>query len=72
MKNWAIMGSDEHTICSKPNIGGEGCNSKFNNLFLGVCCVTKFEHLSMHLYLTYNLKQLCGLGTNGVWILSAH
>ncbi len=54
------------------NIGGEGSNCKFSNLFLGVWCVTKFEHLSMHLDLTYSLYQLWGLGTDGVWILLAH
>jgi hypothetical protein len=72
MNNWAIMGSDEHTVGSKPSIGGKGCNCKFNNLFLGVCCVTKFEHISMHLNLTYRPYQLWGLGTNGIWILLAH
>jgi len=69
MKSWAILGSNKHTVCSKHNIGGEGCNYKFNNLFLSVWCVTKFKHLSMHLHFTY---QLWGLGTNGLWIFLAH
>ncbi len=68
----AILGSDKHTICSRHNVGGEGCNCKFNNLFLGVWCVTKSKHLSMHLHFTYNLYQLWGLGIDGVWILSIH
>jgi hypothetical protein len=72
MRSWAILGFDIHTICSRQNIGNEGCNCKFNNLFLGVWCVTEFKHLSMHLHFTYNLYQLWGLDTNGVWILPAH
>jgi hypothetical protein len=66
------MGFDEHIVCSQPSINGEGCNCKFNNLFLGVSCVIKFEHLLMHLHFTYNPYQLWGLGIDGVWILSAH
>jgi hypothetical protein len=66
MRNWAIMGFDEHIVCSKPSTSGERCNCKFNNLFLGVCCVTKFEHISMHLHLTYNTYQLWGLGIDGI------
>jgi hypothetical protein len=58
MKTWAILGSNRHTICSKHNIGGEGCNCNFNNLFLGVWYVIKCKHLSMHLRLTYSLYQL--------------
>jgi hypothetical protein len=72
MKSWAILGFNGHTICSKHHTGGEGCNYKFNNLFLNVWCVTKFKHLSMHLHLSNNLYQLWGLGTNGVWIFLAH
>jgi len=72
MKSWAILGSNKHTVCFRHNIGGEGSNCKFSNLFLGVWCVTEFEHLSMHLDFTYNLYQLWGLGTDGVWILLAH
>jgi len=70
MRNWAILGFDGHTICSKHNIGSEECNCKFNNLFLGVWCVIKFKHL--HLHPTYHPDQLWGLGIDGVWILSAH
>jgi hypothetical protein len=72
MKSWAILGSDGHIICFGSNIGGEGCNWKFNNLFLGAWCVTEFGHLSMHLHLTYNLYQLWGLGIDGIWILLTH
>jgi hypothetical protein len=72
MKSWATLGSNEHTICSKHKIGGEGCNYKFNNFFISVWCVTKFRHLSMYLHLTYSPYQLWGLGISGVWILLAH
>jgi hypothetical protein len=72
MKSWAILGFNGHTICSKHNIVHKGCNYKFNNLFIGVWCVTEFGTFSMHLHLTYNPYQLWGLGTNGVWILLAH
>jgi hypothetical protein len=72
MKSWAILGSDGHIVCSKQNIGHEGCNYKFSNLFLGVWCVTKFKHLLMHLHFTYNPYQLWGLGIDGVWILPTH
>jgi hypothetical protein len=61
-----------HTIYSVHNIHGEGFNCEFNNLFIGVWCVTKFKHLLMHLHFTYNLYQLWGLGINGIWILLAH
>jgi hypothetical protein len=71
-KSWAILGSDGHTICSKHNIGGDGCNCKFKNLFIGVWCVTKFKYLSIYLHLTYNPYQSWGLGTDGVWILPNH
>jgi len=54
------------------NIGGEGCNCKFNNLFQGVWRVTNFEHLLMHIHFTYNPYQLWGLGTDKIWILPAH
>jgi len=67
-----ILGSNGHIIYSRHNTSGEGCNCKFNNLFLGVWCVTKFEHFSMHIHLTYNPYQLWALGTYGVWILLAH
>jgi hypothetical protein len=40
MKSWAILGFDKHTICSRHSISDEGCNYKFNNLILGVWCVT--------------------------------
>jgi hypothetical protein len=40
MKSWAILGSNKHIVCSKHNIGGEGCNYKFNNCFLHIWCVT--------------------------------
>jgi len=56
MRSWAILGSDKSIqIYSVHNIGGEGCNCKFNNLFIGVWCVTKFMNLSMHLHFTHNL-----------------
>jgi len=60
-----FLGSNGHTICFRHNIGGKGCNCKFNNLFLDVWCVVKLGHLSMHLHLTYNPYQLWGLGTDG-------
>jgi len=66
------FGSNKHIICSIHTTGGEGCFCKFSSLFLGVWCVTKFKYLSMHLRLTYNLYQLWGLGTSGVWIFLAH
>jgi hypothetical protein len=69
MMSWAILESNRHTICSKHNISGEGCNCKFSNLFVGVWCVIEFEHLSMHLHLTYNPYQLWGFSTDGVRIL---
>ncbi len=69
MRGWAILGLNKHITCSKHNIGGKGCSYNFSNLFIGVWCVIEFEHLSMHLQLTYNLYQLWGLGTSGVWIL---
>jgi hypothetical protein len=72
MKSWAILGSNEHIIWFKHNIGGEGCNYKFNNFLINVWCVTKFRHLLMHLHFTYNSYQLWGLGIGGVWILLAH
>jgi hypothetical protein len=72
MGSWAVLGSDGHTICSRHSISGDGCNCKFNILFLGVWCVIEFGHLSIHLHLTYNPYQLWGLGIDGVWILSAH
>jgi hypothetical protein len=72
MKSWTTLGFDGYIICSKHNTSGEGCNCKFNNLFLGVWCVIKFGHLSMHLHFTYNPYQLWGLVTDGVWIFLAH
>ncbi len=61
-----------YITCSKHSIGGKGCTYKFNNLFLDVWCVIKFEHLSMHLHFTYSPYWLWDLVTNGVWILSIH
>jgi hypothetical protein len=72
MRSWAILGSNGHTFCSKHNIGSEGCNCKFRNLFLGVWCVIEFGHFSIYLHLTYSPYQSWGLGTDGVWILLAH
>ncbi len=66
------LGSNRHIVHSKHNTSCERCSCKFNNLFLGVWCVTEFRHPSMHLHFTYNPYQLWGLGTNGVWILSTH
>jgi hypothetical protein len=63
--SWRVgpfWGSNRHTICFRHSINGEGCNCKFNNLFLGVWCVIEFGHLSMHLHLTYSPYQLWGLG----------
>jgi hypothetical protein len=70
MKSWVILGFNGHIICSRHNISDKGCNYKLSNFFLGVWCVTKFMHLSMHLHFTYNPYQLWDLGTDGVWILS--
>jgi hypothetical protein len=64
MRSWAILGSNIHIICPKHSTSGDGCICKFNNLFLGVWCVTKFRHLSMHLHLSYNPYQLWGLGND--------
>jgi hypothetical protein len=72
MRSWAILGFDGHIVCFKHNIGDEGCNCEFSNLFLSVWCVTEFGHLSMHLHFIYNLYQLWGLGIDGIWILPAH
>jgi hypothetical protein len=72
MRSWAILVFDKHIVCFKHNTSGEGCNCKFSNLFLGVWCVIKFGHLSMHLHLTFNPYQLWGLGIDGVWILPTH
>jgi hypothetical protein len=72
MRSWAILGFDQHKVSSKHNIGGKGCNYKFNNLFLGVWCVTKSGHLSMHINLTYSPYQLWGLGIDIIWILPTH
>ncbi len=55
-----------------PHLERRESNCKFNNLFLGVWCVTNFEHPSMYLHFTYSLYQLWGLGIHGVWILPAH
>ncbi len=55
MRSWVILGFDTHIVYSKHGIGGEGCNYKFNNLFLDVWCVTKFMHRAMHLPPIYNL-----------------
>jgi hypothetical protein len=52
--------SNAHIVCSKHNIGGEGCNYKFRSLFLSVWCVTKFMHHSMNLHFNYSLCQLWG------------
>ncbi len=48
------FGVNGHIVCSRHNIGGKGCNCKFNNLFLCIWRVIKFGHLSMHLHLTYS------------------
>jgi hypothetical protein len=72
MKSWAILGSNRHIINSRHNTNHEACNCKFSNLFSGLWCVTKFRRPLMHLHLTYNPYELWGLGTDGVWILSAH
>jgi hypothetical protein len=66
------LGSNRHTIFCKHDISGEGCNCKFSKNNLGVWCVIKFRHPSMHLHLTYNPYQLWGLSIDGIWILLAH
>jgi hypothetical protein len=66
MRSWAILGFDEHIICSKHNIGGKGCNYKFNNLFLSVWYVIEFGHLSMH---TPHLQPLPIMGLGHQWNL---
>ncbi len=66
MRSWAILGSDGHIVWCKHNSSDKGCNCKFENLFLGVWCVTEFKHLSMHWHFTSNPCQLWGLGINGV------
>ncbi len=33
-KSWSILEFDKHIVYSKQNIGDEGCNYKFNYLFL--------------------------------------
>ncbi len=58
--NWAILGYNKIIVCSKHNTISERCNCMFNNLFLSVWCVIRFEHYSMHLYLIYDLYQLWG------------
>jgi hypothetical protein len=62
MKSWVILGFDAHIVCFRHNIGGEGCNCKFNNLFFDVWCVTKFVHHLMHLHINYSLLLIMGLG----------
>ncbi len=64
MKSWAILGSNGHITFFRHSISGEGCNCKFNNLFLGVWCVIEFKHLLIHLHLSYYLYQLWGLGND--------
>jgi hypothetical protein len=55
MSNWAILGFDGPTICFKYSNGGGGCNYRFNILFLGVWCLTKWGCHSTHLHFIYNL-----------------
>jgi hypothetical protein len=38
MKSWANLGFDRHITYSKHSIVGEGCNYKFNNLFMCMVC----------------------------------
>jgi hypothetical protein len=72
--SWRVVSfwDPTHIVCCKHNISGEGCNYKFSSLSLGVWCVTKFMHHSMHLHFIYNLCQLWGYVINGVWILPTH
>jgi hypothetical protein len=51
MKSWAILGFDIPIVHFIHNISIKGCNYKFNNVFHGVWCVTKFGHHSMHIHL---------------------
>jgi len=60
MRSWAILGSNEPTICSRHSSGGVGCNFRFNNLFFGVWCVIKYMHHSTHQHPNYNFYQLWG------------
>jgi hypothetical protein len=53
MRSWAISRSKIIIICSMSNIGGQGCNFMFNNLFIGVWCVIKCKHHTMHLHFIY-------------------
>ncbi len=39
MKSLVILGSNKHIIFSRHNIGGEGCNYKFNLVCLLMCGV---------------------------------
>jgi hypothetical protein len=66
---WAILGFTKLIDYSKHSINGEGYNYKFNSLCLGVWCVTKCKHYSMHLHFIYNHFPSGGLDIGGVWIL---
>jgi len=57
MKSWAILGSDGPIVCSMHNIGGVGCNYRFNNLFFDVWGVIEYEHHSTQQHPNYNLYQ---------------
>ncbi len=52
-----------HIVCFRHNIGDKGCNYRFNNVFHGVWCVTKFGHHLIHLHLIYNYCSSC----EGYW-----
>jgi len=63
IKSWVILGFNRPIVCYKHNITGVGCNYMFNNLFVGVWCVTKCGHIQC----TYT-----SFATNahhGTWVL---
>jgi hypothetical protein len=72
MRSWAILGSNGSMVCSKHNIGGVGCNYRFNSLFVGVWCVIEYGHHLAHQHPNYSPYQLWGWLINGTWILQAH
>ncbi len=60
MKSWAILGLDMPIVCSKHNIGGMGCNYKFNKKKFSVWCVIEYMHHSKHQHPNYNPYELWG------------
>jgi hypothetical protein len=66
MRIWVILGFNIPIVCYRHNINGVGCNYMFNNLFIGVWCVTKRGHHSMHLHFICNHCPSWDLGIDGV------